>query len=403
MKTQTNSVPIEEGKMHVFSEIWGMVNDKYPFLGERDIDWLKTKEEYARRVENIHSYGLLYKLMNEMLEELGDAHTKIAYSPWFNEAPYAYAAICCGGEMIIAHVFEPDSKVSAGMKILSIDGVSIEVWKERMRKRFPRESDNVRNYILLAEISMGAPGSRIEITASNGSDVASSVFSTQNMTTQVESMKMLHSDSVQGSGPLSLCATRILTPDIGLIKIMTFMHKDIVRQFKRALVELKDVSSLIVDVRANQGGYLEETLNAVSLLLDETRLLGYRVSREGVRHPMSAASAKDKQLKYRKLIVLCDELTMSTAEYVFVKALKGSDDRVKIVGSQTAGLMHESTLYTLFDGTKLQITTYKHLTPDGKIVDEVGIIPDIEVSNSINYILKHEDEQLASALDVCIS
>ncbi|GAB6275312.1 MAG: hypothetical protein STSR0004_21770 [Peptococcaceae bacterium] len=100
------------------------------------------------------------------------------------------------------------------------------------------------------------------------------------------------------------------------------------------------------------------------------------------------------------LCVLCDEFTMSSCEFIFVNALKGSK-KIRVVENQTAGLVHEATIFTLFDGTKLQVTTFKYLSHDGTVIKEVGIQPDVEVHNTVSLLTKRQDDQLNYAVKLC--
>ena len=104
-----------------------------------------------------------------------------------------------------------------------------------------------------------------------------------------------------------------------------------------------------------------------------------------------------------KIIVLCDEFTMSSAEFIFLEALLKDKKRIYTIGKQTGGLAHGASLFTLFDGTKIQITTFKYLNTNMEVVQETGIVPDVEVENDIEEMVLGEDQQLKYAIKLCNS
>ena len=66
-------------------------------------------------------------------------------------------------------------------------------------------------------------------------------------------------------------------------------------------------------------------------------------------------------------------------------------------------MAHGASLFTLFDGTKIQITTFKYLNTNMEVVQETGIVPDVEVENDIEEMVLGEDQQLKYAIKLCNS
>ena len=134
--------------------------------------------------------------------------------------------------------------------------------------------------------------------------------------------------------------------------------------------------------------------------MTEEKTLGYRMNKEGDCEIIRVKPLSGLQKTFKNVIVLFDEFTMSSCEFIFVNALKGSE-KIQVVGNQTAGLVHEATIFPLFDGTKLQVTTFKYLSHDGTVMNEVGIQPDIEVHNTVTLLTKRQDDQLNYAVKLC--
>jgi carboxyl-terminal processing protease len=95
------------------------------------------------------------------------------------------------------------------------------------------------------------------------------------------------------------------------------------------------------------------------------------------------------------MAVLVNEGSASASE-ILAGALKDHEKAV-LVGKKTFGKGSVQTLFNLPDSSGIFVTIAKYYTPSGKVIDKVGLEPDIEVEGEFGKE-RDEDEQLQRAL-----
>lgn len=160
---------------------------------------------------------------------------------------------------------------------------------------------------------------------------------------------------------------------IGYIRISTF-RKGTSKSFKNAIemLKAKDCDKIIVDVRGNTGGVVEEAFGSADKVLKKAKL-GKIVSKKKTKKYTSDDSSADV-----KLVVLVDQDTASAAE-IFAAALKAND--VKIIGTKTYGKGVIQTIFKLNGGSVVKLTTAEYIDPNGKRINEKGVTPNVEAKS----------------------
>lgn len=133
-------------------------------------------------------------------------------------------------------------------------------------------------------------------------------------------------------------------------------------------LEAGGARGVILDLRSNQGGYLEEALGALSLLREGV-LLKARERNTGWRDIFSSEKARYEF----PAVVLVDSRTASAAE-IMAAALKDSGGAL-LAGEVTFGKGTVQTLFTLEQGGYLKLTTAEFASPRGRPVEGVGVEP----------------------------
>lgn len=179
--------------------------------------------------------------------------------------------------------------------------------------------------------------------------------------------------------PVTLSADTI--SGIAYIKIPYF-EKGTAAQFRAALedVHKRNARKLIVDLRGNAGGSVEEAIASADELLTSgliTSLEGRKV--EAKRWQADRATAYDGELQ-----VLTDISSASGAE-VFAAAIRGNN-RGKVVGINTYGKAIVQRFIPLPSGGGVQMTVAHYTTPDLKAITDTGIRPDVVVDLSAQAI-----------------
>jgi carboxyl-terminal processing protease len=133
------------------------------------------------------------------------------------------------------------------------------------------------------------------------------------------------------------------------------------------------VHGIVLDLRGNPGGLLDEAVETASAFLDGGRVVTF-VRRDQQPQPLDALANGDTSTP---LVVIVDGGTPSPPE-VGAAALQ-DPGRAVIVGSRTFGKGSVQEPATLSDGSALELTVGSYLTPSGRSLDGVGVEPDVAV------------------------
>ncbi len=169
---------------------------------------------------------------------------------------------------------------------------------------------------------------------------------------------------------------RLLGEGIGYLKISTFNRKtaEEARLALEDLIEHYRVQGLILDLRNNAGGLLEQALEVASQFVDEGPLLLIK-DRFGSRYRYSEGN----DWPNLPLAVLINQGTASAAE-ILAGAIQDHQMGV-LVGRRSFGKGVIQTPFTLGDGSAVILTTAEYFTPNGRRVQTVGLLPDIPVED----------------------
>lgn len=161
---------------------------------------------------------------------------------------------------------------------------------------------------------------------------------------------------------------------IGYIRVST-IAKNTYTQFKENLekLEKEEMKSLIIDLRENNGGYLDVITKIINLFAKPNEII-YNIKTKGVIKEVKDNT--DESRNY-KIVVLVNENTASAAE-VFTSYLK-EDYKATIIGTRTFGKGKVQKIYQLTNGDIVKYTTEEWLTPSKNNIDKIGIEPNIEI------------------------
>ncbi|HVS33665.1 MAG TPA: S41 family peptidase [Thermoanaerobaculia bacterium] len=191
--------------------------------------------------------------------------------------------------------------------------------------------------------------------------------------------------------PGSFHPVGVISEQIGSVAYIRipYFEKGTAAQFRTALEDVRQrgVKKLIVDVRANAGGDVEEAIAAADELLTNgviTGLEGRRV--ESKRWQADRATSFDGEVH-----VLTDPSTASGGE-IFAAAIRGNN-RGKLIGVTTYGKSIVQRFITLPSGGGVQMTIAHYTTPDLKPIKNLGVKPDVVVDLSSQSIRDPQSTQ----------
>jgi carboxyl-terminal processing protease len=182
--------------------------------------------------------------------------------------------------------------------------------------------------------------------------------------------------------PIRSIRSKILEPGYGYIKISQFIEKTL-PDMEAALNNMEsqegNLKGLILDLRNNPGGLLEQAVKVSDLFLDSGMIVYTEGRVEGQK--MKFFAQKKEKLREYPMIVLVNGGSASASEIV-AGALQ-DHGRAVVLGTQTFGKGSVQTIIPLEDGSAVRLTTARYFTPNGRSIQAQGIAPDIIVPDAL--------------------
>ena len=194
---------------------------------------------------------------------------------------------------------------------------------------------------------------------------------------------------------------KVLKDNIGYIEFSSF-DEETGEEFRTKFEELQKqgIKSLIIDLRNNGGGIVDEALKIADFALDKDAVILYEVDK---KNKEKVEKSRNNPIINMPIIILTNENTASSSE-ILAGALK-DHGKAKIVGTKTYGKGVIQQLLTLPDGSGLKITSEEYLTPNRTKINEIGIEPDekVELPETVKNVLaveEKDDTQLQKAIEM---
>ena len=186
----------------------------------------------------------------------------------------------------------------------------------------------------------------------------------------------------------------MLSDDIGYMKLTQFKHStsEEARSALRDLIR-KGMKALILDLRNNGGGLLDASVKIVSMFVRSGLVVETKGRSERANDKYNVD--KSQYLTNAPMVVLINGGSASASE--IVAGALNDRGRAKLIGEKSFGKGSVQTLFPLTDGSGVYVTIARYYTPSGKVIDHVGLSPDIEVKGEPDRDIT-KDEQLQRAI-----
>ena len=200
---------------------------------------------------------------------------------------------------------------------------------------------------------------------------------------------------------VSHVTTKVLNNNIGYIAISDF-EGECASEFetKYKQLEKQGIKKLIIDIRNNGGGIVDEALKIANMLVDKDSTLLITKDKSDKEE---VTKATEKPIINIPTVVLVNEYSASASE-ILAGALK-DNGKATLVGTKTYGKGIIQELHQLSDGSGLKITVSEYYTPNHNAIHKIGITPDVEIDLSENVkqqttIQEKDDNQLQKAIEI---
>jgi carboxyl-terminal processing protease len=185
-------------------------------------------------------------------------------------------------------------------------------------------------------------------------------------------------DLVRDVIPVRSIKSQVLQPGYGYIWITNFTGnttEDFLEALQKIEAENNPLKGLILDLRNNGGGLLEESIKIADIFIDEGAILSIKGRNPEESREFQAKPDKDKR-RY-PIVVIINGGSASASEIV-AGALR-DHKRALILGTTSFGKGSVQTVESLRDGSGLKLTIARYYTPNGTSIQAKGIEPDVAV------------------------
>lgn len=371
---------------NVFNKIVEKVDREFYFVEEQRERFHKNKNKIKNRVMYLKWIEFL-EAMDDLLITLGDPHTRLFYQKeanailpenfeWFNGGFYLFKD---GDVVLIENVYDrkmTDIYQLYLNKFIGFPRVMIEneISQDLKMKRgiFAEYHFEVKIYgtinqketeLNLCYIDQSKWRTNIKEELKNSSFAYDTIF-----------IERMDNDTI-------------------IIRILTFRDHGLYKKLRYKLSGFKgNYKRIILDIRNNNGGYIDIAKRMAASFVRSDHILDYDIiewkNKNYFRYNNQISSEILDLVQTKEILVFVNDKTMSSAEYIFLKALE-QDGRL-VIGEKTAGVTNQAQVHRIYQNLVLQITTKRYFYNDKPLCE--GITPHIEICMNPNHLVKGIDD-----------
>lgn len=335
---------------HIYDSVWMLVKEDYFDNSFNGQNWDRWRHKYDGKLANLED---AHKAVETMLASLGDRYTRFLDKEAFTEEKSQIKAELCGigvqiginkeNKIVVIRPIEGTPACRAGILagdlINKIDGKST--------KDFTVDD--------AAKLIRGPINSKVKLTI-------------------LRLGKRKAVNIVRGKIPLrSVQTVEMISSNVGYIRLSSFISRKTDQEMKSAISKLSGAKALVLDLRDNPGGLLNQAIKVTNLFLDKGYIVS-TVDREGYK---TSVRVKGDAICSLPMVVLINKGSASASE-ITSGALK-DNGRAILLGEKTFGKGLVQGINRLDDGSGVNITIARYLTPNDDDINKKGISPDVSV------------------------
>lgn len=396
------SYPAVEYRLLAAFRIWTVINYFFPYKDLMGETWNEVLKQFIPRFEaasNAQEYALT---VAEMVTHVHDSHAFVvgpALIEYFGVAPPPVQARLIEGVPVVTGLLDEaaakESGIEVGDVILKVDGEDVQTRIERYSRYIAASTPQSLMYNVTSRLLAGADGSTAILTVRDRMDRVREVRT-------VRKRQYLSGMRAQRNGEI----LKLLPGNIGYADLDRLPVAMVDQMFEM----FKDTKAIVFDMR----GYPNGTAWAIAPRLTERRSVDaarfqrpVAMSPDGEGEDLTTFTATesfiqttpktDKRIYKGKTVMLIDERTISQAEHtgLFFESANGT----KFIGSHTAGANGDVTNFSVPGGIRIGFTGQSVRHADGRQLQRIGLVPDIEVKPTIAGVRAGKDEVLEKAIE----
>jgi len=387
--------PSRERRMLALFRFWNVIDLFYPYLHLMGDAWDRALVEFIPRFESAADANEYALAIAELAARIPDGHVSVwggkgALRALRGRARAPFDVRSVEGRPVVTALRPGDASLAAaglhvGDVITSADGEPFDARVARAARYAPASNDTWRTYRAMRDALTGDEGSTLRLGVQDASGALH----------EVRVARTTEWDWPERTGSVY----RLLGDDIGYVDLDRLESADT----DAMLAALGSTRGIVLDMRGYPHGTawtLGPRLNVrharvAAQFFEPVVRIGWSDRSTFFEQPVGTT---DAPLYRRKTVMLVDERTMSQAEHtgLFFEAANGT----KFIGSQTAGANGDVTNLVLPGGYYVSFSGHDVRHADGRQLQRVGLVPDVEVHPTIAGIRAGRDEVLDRAVEI---
>lgn len=355
----------------LFERTWKVIYKDYydPSLNHQD--WGRWKQRYLGKINNEDDAKVA---IDSMIASLNEPYTRFMNKKEFSDLTTSITSKIYG---IGVNIHSNSGKVEVFNVIPSTPADFAGIKQYDIISAVDGKDTNGMNISEVANLVRGPENSVVELTIlRDGKKIVKKI-----------KRKEIKIKNVKSS---------IIDNHIAYIQIISFMGGTTPNEFLEALQNTQNTDSIIIDLRGNTGGLLDNAVFIANMFIKQGEIVEI-IYRNGVKRSIKANPTQ--QMLDKPLVVLVNGASASASE-ILSGALKDYK-RAKLVGRNTFGKGLVQKVVPMPNETGLNVTIAKYLTPNGTDINKLGIKPDIEIGNEYDFFIKNkQDMQLEKAKEI---
>lgn len=368
------------------TEVFTNILDTFPFDTEDKELFIKKISKLENDLEDINDEERFVYELKRVIAGLDNTHTSLQEKvpdKFYIMFPFVYYG---------AGSFWVD-KNGKTMKVLEVDGKPIEEIVSEKMETIGGGTDDWKKNSAIQQLMVSLREQSGILTLEGGENIPVKYLD------QEEFKKIKKSDE--------LVSSEIIEDNIAYLSVNTWSDKirqddkNVAELIEEKIKKLKDANSLIIDVRKNSGGNSEMAETLAGRFFSEDTKYAHAEIRDGDDYREVDFTIKPQGEFIDKQVVLLTGFKNLSSNELFTLMMKDTG-RAKTIGGITGGGSGSPRSFNLKFGDreyKLNVATWKITRNNGKVLENIGIEPDIEVKLTEDDVRQHSDPILEKAIE----
>ncbi len=361
----------EVAPQKLFDKTWRIINKEYYEPTFNNQNWMRWKTHYQGKIKTDEDARVA---IDTMIASLDEPYTRFMPKKDYEELTTSITSKIYG---IGINIYSNSGKIEIFNVMPSTPADFAQLKQGDIISAVDGTDTSGMNVSEVASLVRGPENSVVELT----------ILRDNKKITKKIKRKEIKIKSVKSS---------IIDNHIGYIQIVSFMSGSTPNEFIEALENTKTTDSLILDLRGNTGGLLDNAVFIADMFINNGTIVDI-IYRNGYK---KSIKAQDEHFPLKKPIVVLVNGASASASEILSGALKDYH-RATLVGKKTFGKGLVQKVVPLPNSTGVNITIARYLTPSGTDINKLGIEPDVEIGNDYDILIDSKnDVQLEKAKDI---